>query len=114
MTADHYALAKTAIEAKNEHDAQAALYLLRSDILRMATDSLTMQAALANLYGVTNAVDKEDWDKAHSRLLGLKETTVVIELNDRITGSPLKHPPREDFSRLRSPKSIVNRLTTNP
>jgi hypothetical protein len=38
----------------------------------MATDSLTMQAALANLYGVTNAVDKEDWEKAHSRLLGLK------------------------------------------
>jgi len=57
---------------QNQHDAQAALYLLRSDVLRMATDSLTMRAALANLYGVTNAVDKEDWDKAHSRLLELK------------------------------------------
>jgi len=49
-------------------DRGPRFYLLRSDVLRMATDSLSMRAALANLYGVTYVVDREDWDTAHSRL----------------------------------------------
>src|SRR5262245_32835187 len=61
---EHYELATTAIEAKSKHDAQAALYLLRSDVDRMRTNAPTMMAALARLYGVTNAVDREDWDAA--------------------------------------------------
>ena len=59
LTTEHYDLAKAAIEAKSKHDAQAALYLLRSDIERMRTNAPTMMAALARLYGVSNAVDKK-------------------------------------------------------
>ena len=63
-TAEHYSLALAAIDARAKADAQAALYLLRTDILRMRTNTLEMQAALARVYAVTNAVDKEDWGTA--------------------------------------------------
>ena len=72
LTTEHYDLAKAAIEAKSKHDAQAALYLLRSDIERMRTNAPTMMAALARLYGVSNAVDKEDWGAARNGILELK------------------------------------------
>jgi hypothetical protein len=72
LTTEHYDLAKAAIEAKSKHDAQAALYLLRSDIERMRTNAPTMMAALARLYGVSNAVDKEHWGAARNGILELK------------------------------------------
>jgi hypothetical protein len=72
MTAEHYALAQTAIDAKSKQDAQAALYLLRADVMRMRTNTVEMQVALARLYGVTNAVDKEDWTAARAALQTLQ------------------------------------------
>jgi hypothetical protein len=68
MTAEHYALVQQAIEAKAKADAQAALYLLRADVLRMQTNTAEMQLALARLYRVSNAVDKEDWATARNGL----------------------------------------------
>ena len=67
-TAEHYALVLQAIDAKAKADAQAALYLLRADVLRMRTNTAEMQLALARLYRVSNAVDKEDWATARSAL----------------------------------------------
>ena len=66
MTAEHYSLVMAAIDAKSKQDAQAALYLLRADVMRMRTNAVEMQVALARLYGVTNAVDKEDWPTARA------------------------------------------------
>ncbi len=68
MTAEHYSLALSAIDAKAKPDAQAALYLLRNDVTRMRTNSVEMQLALARIYAVTNAVDKEDWGTARKGL----------------------------------------------
>ena len=68
MTAEHYALTQKAIDAKSKQDAQAALYLLRTDVMRMRTNTVEMQIALARLYGVANAVDKEDWTAARAAL----------------------------------------------
>ena len=67
-TAEHYALVLQAIDAKAKADAQAALYLLRTDVLRMRTNTAEMQLALSRLYRVTNAVDKEDWATARNAL----------------------------------------------
>ena len=64
LTIEHYTLAQNAIDAKNLQDAQAALYLLRSDVMRMRTNAPEMQLALSRLYVVTNAVDKQDWATA--------------------------------------------------
>jgi hypothetical protein len=50
----------------------AALDLLRSDIQRMRTNSPTMMAALARVYGVTNSVDREDWGAARDGILELR------------------------------------------
>ena len=72
MTAEHYALAQKAIDAKSKHDAQAALYLLRTDVMRMRTNTVEMQIALARLYGAANAVDKEDWAAARPALQTLR------------------------------------------
>ena len=72
LTVEHYDLALAAIEAKSKPDAQAALDLLRSDIQRMRTNSPTMMAALARVYGVTNAVDREDWGAARDGILELR------------------------------------------
>jgi hypothetical protein len=36
--------------------------------------SRTMMAALARLYGVSNAVDKEDWDAARNGILELNQS----------------------------------------
>ena len=69
LTIEHYDLAKAAIDAKSKHDAQAALYLLRTDIERMRTNAPTMMAALARVYGVTNAVNSEDWGAARDGIL---------------------------------------------
>jgi len=66
LTAEHYALALSAIDARVKPDAQAALYLLRADVTRMRTNAPEMQVALARLYAVTNAVDKEDWAAART------------------------------------------------
>jgi hypothetical protein len=63
-TVEHYTLAMKAIQAKSQNDAQAAFYLLRSDAMRMRTNIVDIQAALAILYSVSNAVDKEDWATA--------------------------------------------------
>jgi hypothetical protein len=63
-TVEHYTLAINAIQAKSQNDAQAAFYLLRSDAMRMRTNIVDLQAALAILYSVSNAVDKEDWATA--------------------------------------------------
>ncbi|MGB8435518.1 MAG: hypothetical protein WCE38_14765 [Burkholderiales bacterium] len=71
MTAEHYSLALSAIDVKAKQDAQAALYLLRNDVTRMRTNSVEMQLALAHIYGVTNAVDKEDWGAARKGLEAL-------------------------------------------
>ena len=72
LTIEHYALAQSAIEARSKQDAQAALYLLRADVNRMRTNAQSMTAALSRLYGVTNAVDREDWSAARDGLLELK------------------------------------------
>jgi hypothetical protein len=63
-TVEHYTLAMNAIQAKSQNDAQAAFYLLRSDAMRMRTNIVDLQAALAILYSVSNAVDKQDWAAA--------------------------------------------------
>jgi ABC-type uncharacterized transport system auxiliary subunit len=67
-TAEHYALVQQAIDARAKADAQAALYLLRADVLRMRTNTAEMQLALSRLYRATNAVDKEDWATARNAL----------------------------------------------
>ena len=71
-TVEHYTLAIKAIQAKSQNDAQAAFYLLRSDALRMRTNIVDKQAALAILYSVSNAVDKEDWATAQNGALALQ------------------------------------------
>jgi hypothetical protein len=73
-TVEHYTLAVKAIQAKSQPDAQAAFYLLRSDVMRMRTNTLDVQAALAILYSVSNAVDKEDWTTAQGGALALQAT----------------------------------------
>jgi hypothetical protein len=73
-TVEHYTLAVKAIQAKSQPDAQAAFYLLRSDVMRMRTNTLDVQAALAILYSVSNAVDKEDWTTAEGGALVLQAT----------------------------------------
>ena len=70
-TVEHYTLAMNAIQSKSKPDAQAAFYLLRSDVMRMRTNIVDIQAALAILYVVSNAVDKEDWATAQSGALAL-------------------------------------------
>jgi hypothetical protein len=73
-TVEHYTLAMKAIQAKSQYDAQAAFYLLRSDVMRMRTNIVDSQAALAILYRVSNAVDKEDWATAQNGALALQAT----------------------------------------
>jgi hypothetical protein len=73
-TVEHYTLAMKAIQAKSQPDAQAAFYLLRSDVMRMRTNTLDLQAALSILYIVSNAVDKEDWATAQHGALALQAT----------------------------------------
>jgi hypothetical protein len=72
ITVEHYTLAMKAIQAKSQNDAQAAFYLLRSDVMRMHTNVVDLQAALAILYSVSNAVDKEDWATAERGALALQ------------------------------------------
>jgi hypothetical protein len=71
-TVEHYTLAMKAIQAKSQYDAQAAFYLLRSDVMRMRTNTVDLQAALAILYSVSNAVDKQDWATAQNGALALQ------------------------------------------
>jgi hypothetical protein len=66
-TVEHYTLAMKAIQAKSKYDAQAAFYLMR-----MRTNIVDLQAALAILYSVSNAVDKEDWATAQNGALALQ------------------------------------------
>ena len=81
MTAEHYSLALSAIDAKAKQDAQAALYLLRNDVTRMRTNSVEMQVALARIYAVTNAVDKRLGDGAQGpRGLGSKLRSLGSEV----------------------------------
>jgi hypothetical protein len=70
-TVEHYILAMKAVQAKSQYDAQAAFYLLRSDVMRMRTNIVDRQAALAILYAVSNAIDKEDWAAAQNGALAL-------------------------------------------
>jgi hypothetical protein len=72
ITVEHYTLAMKAIQAKSQPDAQAAFYLLRSDVMRMRTNTLDLQAALSILYIVSNAVDKEDWATAQHGAVALQ------------------------------------------
>lgn len=46
--------------------------MLRDDVSRMRTNAPSMMAAMALLYGVSNAVDAGDWDKARKRILELQ------------------------------------------
>ena len=64
LTHEHYLHAAAAIQAKSKHDAQAALFLLQTDVTRMRTNSVDMEIILAALYAVIDAVNKEDWDTA--------------------------------------------------
>jgi len=72
LTAEHYSLVLAAIDNKAKPDAQAALYLLRTDVMRMRTNAPEMQLALSRLYAVTNAVDREDWTAARSGIQTLR------------------------------------------
>jgi hypothetical protein len=71
-TIEHYALAQSAIAAKSIDDAQAALYLLRSDINRMRTSAPELMAALARVYEVNRAIERGDWEAARVRLEDLR------------------------------------------
>lgn len=71
ITSEHYNLAVGAIDKRVKTDAQAALNLLRDDASRMRTNAPDMMAALARLYGVSNAVDAADWEKARSGIMEL-------------------------------------------
>jgi hypothetical protein len=72
LTVEHYGLAMAAIVAKSKLDAQAAFHLLRDDVLRMRTNTLAVQASLAQLYRASNQVDREDWAAARDTTLALK------------------------------------------
>lgn len=72
LTREHYDLAVAAIDRRAKTDAQAALNLLRDDVVRMRTNAPTMMSALALLYGVSNAVDAADWEKARAGILELR------------------------------------------
>ncbi len=65
---------ETAIPAKSKADAQAAIYLLQNDALRMETNTLSQAKAIARLYDVFNAVGAEGWVKAQSILVELSAT----------------------------------------
>jgi hypothetical protein len=73
-TVEHYTLAMKAVDEKDQNAAQAAFYLLRSDVMRMHTNVYSVQAALAVLYKVSNAIDKEDWATARNGALALQAT----------------------------------------
>ena len=64
LTQEHYLHAAAAIQAKSKHDAQAALFLLQTDVTRMRTNTVDMEIIMAALYAVIDAVNKEDWDTA--------------------------------------------------
>ena len=68
-TTEHYQLAQAAIEARNQHNADAALELLSNDVSRMETNTATQAAALSDLHRVKNAVTHQNWDDARDRLL---------------------------------------------
>lgn len=70
LTSEHYQLAVAAIDKRVKTDAQAALNLLRDDVTRLRTNSYDMMSAMARLYGVSNAVDAGDWEKARA---GIRE-----------------------------------------
>lgn len=72
VTTQHYELAVAAINKRAKTDAQAALNLLRDDVMRMRTSAPTMMEALALLYGVSNAVDAADWENARTGILELR------------------------------------------
>jgi hypothetical protein len=67
-TLQHFDLAKTAVAAKSKNDAQAAVYLLQNDVMRMDTNILTQQAVLARLFELINYIQAEDWAKASEHL----------------------------------------------
>ncbi len=68
-TTQHYQLAMTAIEAKDQNNANAALQLLSDDITRMETNTLTQAEAQSELSGVSHALRHQEWDEARARLL---------------------------------------------
>jgi hypothetical protein len=70
-----------AIKAKSQPDAQAALSLLRSDILRAHTNSLSVEGALVILRRAGSAVDQGDWETAQARVLELKAAYEVERSN---------------------------------
>ena len=74
ITTEHYNLLVAAIDKRAKTDAQAALHLLRDDVSRMRTNAPSMMAALALLYGVSNAVEAGDWEKARDGTLELKSS----------------------------------------
>lgn len=74
LTKEHYDLVRAAIEAKSQIDAEAAFYLLRSDALRLRTNTLAVQAALVSLYRASGQVERGDWDAALNNVLALKAT----------------------------------------
>jgi hypothetical protein len=73
-TVQHYDLAKSAVAAKSKTNAQAAVYLLQNDVMRMETNSLTQETVLARLFELINYIQAEDWAKASEHLqLGYTE-----------------------------------------
>ena len=68
-TTQHYQLALTAIEAKDQKNADAALKLLSDDVARMETNSLTQAGANSALTGVLHEVSHQKWDQARTSLL---------------------------------------------
>lgn len=71
ITSEHYNLAVGAIDKRAKTDAQAALNMLRDDASRMRTNAPDMMAALARLYGVSNAIDAGEWEKARTGIEAL-------------------------------------------
>jgi hypothetical protein len=70
LTTEHYQLAVAAIDKRAQTDAQAALNLLRDDASRLRTNAYDMMSSMSRLYGVSNAIDAGDWDKARA---GIRE-----------------------------------------
>lgn len=68
-TTQHYQLALTAIEAKDEKNAEAALQLLSDDVTRMETNTVTQAGAHSALTGVLHEVSHQKWDQARTSLL---------------------------------------------
>jgi hypothetical protein len=67
----HYNMLVSAIDARSKVDALAALSLLKDDVDRWGSGTLTHEIAKSDLMSLKHAVDTEDWDSANKLLLDL-------------------------------------------